>query len=412
MSRFFRISVFVRSITSNKSDRRVILSALLKLMRSRIYCLIFFAHILVYVPPYSPKLILWRVIARLYLNFSIPSSRPSFLTSFISSITNTQAYNLSLTSISSGRTGLKHRIPSSGNIITTLSSHNPSRVLLFHHHDDDGYMPLTWLNFLNLAQQSNWQVIVTTSFLRIDLSAYLSNCGVLVVKRFNIGLCLGAYRDISELIDLSGLSKSISSFVLMNDSCLLVRSPQSLLDHLESFHHQYSDVSPTLAGLTDSFERSEYHLQSFFLYANNALLSHKAWSRFWLNFQINCSKDQLIASGEIGLSQNLLSNGVSLRTYYPLVDSLVSNSVFADELVQNNVFYLNDINPSLFLWRSLLNDGFPLFKKSLLFNRDHSHGSALILSDISKFVPSEVIKPLTEDIHQLLLSRYRFSDLP
>ena len=192
MSRFFRISVFVRSITSNKSDRRVILSALLKLMRSRIYCLIFFAHILVYVPPYSPKLILWRVIARLYLNFSIPSFRPSFLTSFISSITNTQAYNLSLTSISSGRTGLKHRIPSSGNIITTLSSHNPSRVLLFHHHDDDGYMPLTWPT--NLAQQSNWQVIVTTSFLRIDLSAYLSNCGVLVVKRFNIGLCLGAYR--------------------------------------------------------------------------------------------------------------------------------------------------------------------------------------------------------------------------
>ena len=281
MSRFFRVSIFVRSITSNKSDRRVILSALFKLMRSRLYCLIFFAHILVFVPPCSPKLILWRVIARLYLNFSISTSRPSFLASFISSITNTHAYNLAIKTISAGRSGLKYRIPSTATLINTLSDSNPSRVLLFHHHDVDGYLPSTWLNYLCLAQQSNWQVIVTTPFLRIDLSEYLSASGVLVVKRFNIGLCLGAYRDISVLIESSGLSKSISSLVLMNDSCLLVRSPQSLLDHLEYFHHQYSDVSPTLAGLTDSFERSDYHLQSYFLYANNALLSHKAWSRFW-----------------------------------------------------------------------------------------------------------------------------------
>lgn len=283
---------------------------------------------------------------------------------------------------------------------------------MFHHHDTDGYLPSTWLNYLCLAQQSNWQVIVTTPFLRIDLSEYLSASGVLVVKRFNIGLCLGAYRDISVLIESSGLSKSISSLVLMNDSCLLVRSPKSLLDHLEYFHHKYSDVSPTLAGLTDSFERSDYHLQSYFLYANNALLSHKAWSRFWFNLQINCSKDLLIASGEIGLSQILLSNGVSLRPYYSLVDCLVSSSNFADELVQHNLFHLNDINPSLFLWRSLLNNGFPLLKKSLLFNRDHSRGSALILSEISHFVPSESLKLLTEDIYQLLLSRYRCSNLP
>ena len=284
MSRFIGVLVLVRSISSNKSDRRVILSALFKLMRSRIYCLVFFSPLLVFAPPSSSKLILWRVIARLYLNFRISSLRPSLSTLFFSSITNTHAYDLALQSISSSRSGLKYRIPSSAEITDSLCSLNPSRILLFHHHDNDGYMPTTWVNYLCLVQKSNWQVIVTTSFLGNDVATRLSSIGVLIVNRSNIGLCLGAYRDISVLIDSSGLSKSISSLVLMNDSCLLVRNPQYLLDHLDSLHNRYCDSSPTLAGLTDSFERSQYHLQSFFLYANKSLLSHKSWVCFWFNF--------------------------------------------------------------------------------------------------------------------------------
>ena len=131
---------------------------------------------------------------------------------------------------------------------------------------------------------------------------------------------------------------------------------------------------PVLAGLTDSVERGRYHLQSFLLHANRALLAHPAWLRFWLDYAIEGSKDDLINQGEIGLSQAMLAAGVEL-------------------------------NQSLFAWRSLLGRGFPFVKKHVLFQLAEHQGRPLAISELASLLPSERCDLLAHDIEQLLISR-------
>ena len=262
MSKVVPLSPLVRSLASNKAERRVILSTLLILIRSRKNLLFFLYQFLFLVPPVSPKLLLWRTIARLLLNANALSLNSSILTSLSSSIVHTHAYDTAYKTICSGSLGT---ICMSFKVIDTLENSNLSRVLLFHHHDNEGYLPLLWLDFLRLAQQSDWQVIVTSSYLQADVSLRLSDFGALVINRSNIGLCLGSYRDISVLFGSNHFFDRVSSFVLMNDSCLPLKPPAYLLDHINTMHNEFHTHSPTLAGLTDSFERSEYHLNLFSL---------------------------------------------------------------------------------------------------------------------------------------------------
>ena len=109
---------------------------------------------------------------------------------------------------------------------------------------------------------------------------------------------------------------------------------------------------------------------------------------------------------EIGLSQFLLAYGVNLRPFYPLVKSLVVHSSVSSELVNNQAFNLDSINQTLFTWRSLLERGFPLLKKSLLLNNQHSSSSVSIFSQISNYVPSEILEILIVDIHILMVNKF------
>ena len=114
--------------------------------------------------------------------------------------------------------------------------------------------------------------------------------------------------------------------MLCNDSNLLVQPPDALVAQLERWTTQNAVTRPVLAGLTDSVQRHRYHLQSFLLHANRALLQHPAWLRFWLHYAIDGSKDDLINHGEIGLSQALLAAGVELQPAYPLSPGLTYGS--------------------------------------------------------------------------------------
>ena len=161
-----------------------------------------------------------------------------------------------------------------------------------------------------------------------------------------------------------------------------------------------------LNGLTDSFERQSYHLQSFLLHANRALLEHPAWLRFWLNYSIDGSKDDLINRGEIGLSQALLAAGVELRPAYPLVEGLLTDSAMAAELQGYDRSQPEQVNQSLFAWRSLLARGFPLVKKHVLFQLAEHQGQPMTIAELARWIPSDRRVMLARDIQQLLISRY------
>ena len=166
------------------------------------------------------------------------------------------------------------------------------------------------------------------------------------------------------------------------------------------------DVRPVLSALTDSAERDCYHLQSFLLHANRALLQHPAWLRFWLKYAVDGSKDDLINQGEIGLSQALLAAGVELQPAYPLVHGLLTDSAMAKELQGYGITQPADVNQSLFAWRSLLARGFPLVKKHVLFQLVEHHGQPMAIAELSRLIPPERCDLLASDIEQLLISRY------
>lgn len=407
MSNIVGLLALTRSLSPNRSERRLILSTLITLIRSRRHYLFVLFPLFLFAPPISSKLILWSVIARSLHRRDTQRLLKSNSLSLYSSILHTHAYSSSFKSIKFSRSGLHLRIPSWQSLVSNLVYLSPTKILLFHHYDSTGFLPSTWFNFLTFAQKSGWQVLVTTSYMKDDFCRDLNNSGVLVVQRANVGLCLGAYRDISVLIgSIPKLMDCISSLVFLNDSCLLLKSPESMLADIEYFHSIYHNTASTLAGLTDSFERSQYHLQSYFLYANKLLINDNSWFHFWLNFDLDCSKDLLILHGEIGLSQYLLSCGVSLQASYPLVPTLLKNSRVHTEFTINKVSHLNEVNQTLDSWRSLLSRGFPFLKKSLLFNADHSSGSINIFSDLLEFASPECLDLLSSDINSLTISRF------
>ena len=127
---------------------------------------------------------------------------------------------------------------------------------------------------------------------------------------------------------------------------------------------------------------------------------------FWLQYSINGSKDDLIDRGEIGLSQAMLASGVDLYPVFSLVQGLLTDNAMANDLQACGISHLEDVNQSLFAWRSLLARGFPLVKKNVLFSLVQNHGQPLNLSELARWIPQDRLEILTIDIQQLLISRY------
>ena len=226
---------------------------------------------------------------------------------------------------------------------------------MFHHYDRRGLLPHSWCEALLALQAAGWQVVFSSPHVDSAITGLLEPSGVQIVCRANLGLCLGAYRDLALLLHSTpAVHQRLKALVFCNDSNLLVQPPEALLAQLERWTTQHAMSRPVLAGLTDSVERHQYHLQSFLLHANRALLQHPAWLRFWLDYAIDGSKDDLINQGEIGLSQSLLAAGVELKPAYPLVQSLLIDQSMAEELQRCGRTQLEQVNQSLFAWRSLL----------------------------------------------------------
>ena len=201
------------------------------------------------------------------------------------------------------------------------------------------------------------------------------------MSRANIGLCLGAYRDLVLLIQSTPeVHRQLQALVLCNDSNLLVQPPETLVAQLEQWTSQSevnaknAELKPVLAGLTDSAQRGCYHLQSFLLHANQALLQHPAWLRFWLQFAVDGSKDDLINNGEIGLSCVVARWGRA-TTFLSNGSGVADRSSYAEELFGYGIVQPEHVNQSLFAWRSLLAVAFHSLKSTCYFSW-RSGGSA------------------------------------
>ena len=252
----------------------------------------------------KPKLQLWQALARSRAADRLSWSSPEAPNTVAAAIRSTQAYADAAVALSRDRNGFLQRGKETTPSCANVGVRPPERLLVFHHYDSRGLLPQSWREALVSLQAAGWQVVLSSPHVDSAVSAWLEPAGVQIVGRANIGLCLGAYRDLALLLHSTREAQQhLKALVLCNDSNLLVQPPEALLAQLEHWTTQHSMAPPVLAGLTDSVERNRYHLQSFLLHANRALLQHPAWLRFWLDYSIDGSKDDLINQGEIGLSQ-------------------------------------------------------------------------------------------------------------
>ena len=398
----------VRSLSADRSERRRLGAAVVRLLRQRRQSLSALGPLLRVAPTVAKaKLQLWQNLARSRAADRFKWTSPEAPSEVAVSIRSTQAYSDAVVALSRDRNGFLQRGPDYGQLRQRWREQPPERLLVFHHYDRRGLLLQSWREALLELQAAGWQVVLSSPHLDPSVSAALAPAGVQIIGRANIGLCLGAYRDLALLLQSTpAANRQLQALVLCNDSNLLVQPPDVLVAQLERWTTQNAVKRPVLAGLTDSAQRDCYHLQSFLLHANRALLQHPAWLRFWLQYAIDGSKDDLINHGEIGLSQSLLAAGVELQPSYPLVHGLVTDPAMAKELQGYGITQPEHVNQSLFAWRSLLARGFPLVKKHVLFQLVEHQGQPMAIAELAGLIPKERLALLTHDIEQLFISRY------
>ena len=392
----------VRSQDPRLTQRLLLAATLAALVRQRRRGLVLAAPLLARLPATGrAKLDLWRAVARA-LAGGPPSPLPS------QALQATQAYREARERLDQALWSPYGRGRNYEQLLARLRQRSPDRVLLFHHHDSRGLLPRSWIQVLLACQRAGWQVVCSSSRLQAERAAELEGQGVWLAERTNLGLCLGAYKDLSLLLlqDPSVVA-GLRSLVLCNDSTLPLAADQALSSQLAAWDQAgQASEAPLLASLTDSAERGSYHLQSYLLHANAALLQHPAWLRFWLGFSPFGSKDELIDTGEIGLSQALLAADVALRPAYPLVAGLLDDPAMGEELQRYGIGCPHEANPSLFAWQSLLARGFPLVKKHVLFNPRDNQPQPLELAALSRWISPERRALLVADLQELFVSRY------
>ena len=399
-----------RQLAFSSSDTYLLASALVLLVRPKLGWSTFLIPLLYLLNSFRStiRIRFWlQLLTAVHSRNELPFRNDEEITDLRNYLLTTNACQIVSKRLTLSRSFFSLRTTSYGALIDRWLIERPRRIFLLHHYDKRGYWPSAWQQALTDIQSAGWSVVISTSGMSTHHSERVKKAGFHLLERLNVGRCLGSYKDFSLLLhQYLELGHDVESIVLANDSSLPVRTHRSLVDHLDSISSHSSDDSPALSGLTDSAERDQYHLQSYFLHANKALLRHSSWLRFWLQMPLDGTKDDLIDRGEIGLSQDMLSASISLYSVYPLVAGLLECSEMAEEILRYGVHQPRQINQSLFAWRSLLRRGFPLIKKHVLFDLVQNHAGTVEMADLISCLDDESTQLLKSDIQELFVSRY------
>ena len=133
--------------------------------------------------------------------------------------------------------------------------------------------------------------------------------------------------------------------------------------------------------ITESFD-TRYHLQSYFLLFNNAVLRAPKFRKFWEGMRYIENKRVVIFKYEIGLSQMLLKAGFRLRALNPYRqltgavlarlqdDAEAEKHPLLDEHADNVLKHINlgvPLNPTHYFWDDLVTAfQCPFIKRDLL----------------------------------------------
>lgn len=255
------------------------------------------------------------------------------------------------------------------------------RVAIFVHFDAAGALRGYVRRYIASLRDAGLDVVFVTNSgkLRPDAVAELKGLCAGVLVRRNVGYDFGAYSD--ALITLGLPRAETELVVLANDS---VYGPiRDLGDVMERIDFSKADMW----GLTESWQ-TRFHLQSYFLVAGRRALRSDAWRQFWAGVRPVPSKYLVVKEYEVGLTQALLRAGLACRAIWPYRELArdIDESLFfkpgrneaeiADPAldyrrvharhIRNAVMQRVPLNPTVDLWRQLIDAGFPFLKRELL----------------------------------------------
>jgi hypothetical protein len=254
-------------------------------------------------------------------------------------------------------------------------------VAVFVHFDAAGAVRDHVLHYIKALHQAGHAVVFVTNagkLLPEARNVIEPFCAAILVRR-NVGYDFGAMRE--AVLRLGLPREDTRQVLIVNDS---VYGPLKPLDDLLSrIDFDTADVW----GCTESWQR-RYHLQSYFLAFGPRALRHPVWLNFWSGVRPVQSKDWIIRTYEVGLSQQFLRAGLTCRAIWAYSDlvkcvdpELLAGddddpSILGDPIVlmrRHHARHIRDaavlrrpLNPTSDLWRQLLLAGYPFLKRELL----------------------------------------------
>ena len=225
-----------------------------------------------------------------------------------------------------------------------------SRLTLFSSYFEDTRIPEYVKKYLDfLRPHSSTLVYLTTDdkiFTEEDaLWLETHTDGTMQVK--NEGFDFGMWQKALQQYDVSNYEE----LCLVNDSCVCI-------SNLDAYFHWHGSVDADMTGMTSS-NQIGFHLQSFFLTIKNPAVGEA--SQYINNLKIKeAAIDEVISSGEVGLSRYLMNNGFMLKGWYESPIDDMGNPTFNHAV-------------------ELLDFGVPLVKKKLFVR----YNSAMLKNQLS-----------------------------
>ncbi len=263
------------------------------------------------------------------------------------------------------------RLPGAG-------SSSLDRLVLFSHFHPRGWLQRCIRRELADLRERGWQVLLLSDHLDSAGLAWCDAQEIGWLRRRNEGRDFGAFQDGWLLLRTRGLSENIERLLMLNDSVYPV------VDLEGSSWPRFLDArDDSVLGFSDSFQNG-YHLQSYALHLPGAVLQQPWWQSYWATYPGWGGMTIAIREGEIGLSQLLLNQGVSLRALHPvsrLRAQLASAQLLEQlqlhcskeashwiqhQLLSTGLSSLNYVSPAHYWAIPLLLDGCPFLKRWLM----------------------------------------------
>ena len=279
------------------------------------------------------------------------------------------------------------------------------RLVLFSHYHPRGWLQRCIRRELADLRSRGWQVLLLSDRLDAEALGWCEVQGIGWLRRRNEGRDFGAFQDGCLLLEHRGLTAGVERLILLNDSVYPVVDLAAT-----SWPRFLNYQGPEVLGFSDSFQNG-YHLQSYGLHLPGVVLQQSWWQSFWRHYHGWSGMKGAIRDGEIGLSQLLLHQGLTLKALHPVsrLRGQIASAALLDQLQQycsepaaiwiqqkllaTGMSSFHFFSPAHYWAIPLLLDGCPFLKRWLLESNDRQMLDPLLVAGGSSALvdPEELV---------------------